>query len=241
MKLPDPETYPLLSKVTDPAELRKLSVEDLTALAKEVRSFLLRTVSQTSGHLASGLGVVELTIAAPLRLQHAIRQHCGDVLHHRPIPTRSSLVPRRVHGHNQEALGYLHSFPWRGESPYDTASVGHASTSIGIALGMAVAADREGKGRKTCAVIGDGAMTGGIAFEALNHAGSLGESLLVVLNDNEMSISEPVGALLEVPLLHPLLNANYISIVKSDKNLPKNFPLLQRRVSPSRATSTSRA
>lgn len=225
MKLPDPETYPLLSKVADPAELRKLSVEDLTALAKEVRSFLLHTVSQTSGHLASGLGVVELTIALHYVYNTPFDNLVWDVGHqaypHKILTGRAGFMDtiRKLWG--------LHSFPWRGESPYDTASVGHASTSIGIALGMAVAADREGKGRKTCAVIGDGAMTGGMAFEALNHAGSLGESLLVVLNDNEMSISEPVGALSKY-LSYILSNANYNSIVRSGKNLLKNFPFLQR-------------
>ena len=219
MKLPDPETYPLLSKVTDPAELRKLSVEDLTALAKEVRSFLLHTVSQTSGHLASGLGVVELTIALHYVYNTPFDNIVWDVGHqaypHKILTGRAGFMDtiRKLWG--------LHSFPWRGESPYDTASVGHASTSIGVA------ADREGKGRKTCAVIGDGAMTGGMAFEALNHAGSLGESLLVVLNDNEMSISEPVGALSKY-LSYILSNANYNSIVRGGKNLLKNFPLLQR-------------
>ena len=225
MKLPDPETYPLLSKVADPAELRKLSVEDLTALAKEVRSFLLHTVSQTSGHLASGLGVVELTIALHYVYNTPFDNLVWDVGHqaypHKTLTGRAGLMDtiRKLWG--------LHSFPWRGESPYDTASVGHASTSIGIALGMAVAADREGKGRKTCAVIGDGAMTGGMAFEALNHAGSLGESLLVVLNDNEMSISEPVGALSKY-LSYILSNANYISIVRSGKKLRTNLPLQPR-------------
>lgn len=225
MKLPDPETYPLLSKVTDPAGLRKLSVEDLTVLAKEVRSFLLHTVSQTSGHLASGLGVVELTIALHYVYNTPFDNLVWDVGHqaypHKILTGRAGFMDtiRKLWG--------LHSFPWRGESPYDTASVGHASTSIGIALGMAVAADREGLGRKTCAVIGDGAMTGGMAFEALNHAGSLGESLLVVLNDNEMSISEPVGALSKY-LSYILSNANYNSIVRSGKNFLKNFPFLQR-------------
>lgn len=225
MKLPDPKAWPLLSRVTDPAELRKLSIEELTVLARELRDFLLHSVSQTSGHLASGLGVVELTIALHYVYDTPFDNIVWDVGHqaypHKILTGRAGLMDtiRKLCG--------LHSFPWRGESPYDTVSVGHASTSIGVALGMAVAAAREGKGRKTCAVIGDGAMTGGMAFEALNHAGSLGENLLVVLNDNEMSISEPVGALSKY-LSYILSNANFNSIVRGGRDLLRNFPFLQR-------------
>ena len=149
MKLPDPKAWPLLSRVTDPAELRKLSIEELTVLARELRDFLLHSVSQTSGHLASGLGVVELTIALHYVYDTPFDNIVWDVGHqaypHKILTGRAGLMDtiRKLCG--------LHSFPWRGESPYDTVSVGHASTSIGVALGMAVAAAREGKGRKTCA------------------------------------------------------------------------------------------
>ena len=185
--------YPLLAQANTPDELRQLPQERLTALCDELRQFLLRSVSRSSGHLASGLGVVELTVALHYVYQTPVDRLVWDV-GHQAYPHKI-LTGRRDRMQTIRQKDGLHPFPWREESEYDTLSVGHSSTSIGAALGMAIAAKKEGLGRKAVAIIGDGALTAGMAFEALNHAGDLHEDLLVILNDNEMSISENVGAL----------------------------------------------
>ncbi len=185
--------YPLLAQANTPDELRQLPQERLTALCDELRQFLLRSVSRSSGHLASGLGVVELTVALHYVYQTPVDRLVWDV-GHQAYPHKI-LTGRRDRMQTIRQKDGLHPFPWREESEYDTLSVGHSSTSIGAALGMAIAAKKEGQGRKAVAIIGDGALTAGMAFEALNHAGDLHEDLLVILNDNEMSISENVGAL----------------------------------------------
>lgn len=185
--------YPLLALVDYPQDLRQLPISKLPELCQELRSFLLKTVSQSSGHLASGLGVVELTVALHYVYQTPFDQLVWDV-GHQAYPHKI-LTGRRDRMASIRQKGGLHPFPWRGESVYDTLSVGHSSTSISAALGMAVAASKEQKGRKVAAVIGDGALTAGMAFEALNHGGTCPDDLLVILNDNEMSISENVGAL----------------------------------------------
>jgi 1-deoxy-D-xylulose-5-phosphate synthase len=187
------DKYPLLDGIAAPADLRRLPVNRLPALARELREFLVQTVSTRGGHFAAGLGTVELTIAL-----HYVYETPRDLLvwdvGHQAYPHKV-LTGRRDRLHTIKQDGGLAPFPTRGESEYDTFGVGHSSTSISAALGMAVAAARAGEDRGVVAVIGDGAMTAGLAFEALNHAGSLPADLLVILNDNDMSISENVGAL----------------------------------------------
>jgi 1-deoxy-D-xylulose-5-phosphate synthase len=192
MGLPS-DTYPLLHAIDSPADLRRLAVGRLPALARELREFLIHSVSTRGGHFAAGLGTVELTIALHYVFDTPRDRLVWDV-GHQAYPHKV-LTGRRDRLHTIKQDGGLAPFPSRAESEYDTFGVGHSSTSISAALGMAVAAARLGDDRRVVAVIGDGAMTAGIAFEALNHAGSLPANLLVILNDNDMSISENVGAL----------------------------------------------
>ncbi|EQA01084.1 1-deoxy-D-xylulose-5-phosphate synthase [Glaesserella parasuis SW114] len=173
--------------------MRLLPKDKLQPLCDELRAYLLESVSQTSGHLASGLGVVELTVALHYVYQTPFDQLIWDV-GHQAYPHKI-LTGRRDQMHTIRQKDGLHPFPWREESPFDVLSVGHSSTSISAGLGIAVAAEKENAGRKTVCVIGDGAITAGMAFEAINHAGSIHTDMLVILNDNEMSISENVGAL----------------------------------------------
>ena len=187
------DKYPLLSAIETPADLRRLPLAKLPAVAKELREFLIHTVSTRGGHFAAGLGTVELTVALHYVFDTPDDRLVWDVGHqaypHKVLTGRAD----RLHTIKQD--GGLAPFPTRSESEYDTFGVGHSSTSISAALGMAVAAAQLGIDRRVVAVIGDGAMTAGMAFEALNHAGSLPANLLVILNDNDMSISENVGAL----------------------------------------------
>jgi len=184
--------YPLLGRIDTPADLRQLDVHDLPALAEELRHCLIDTVSRTGGHLAAGLGVVELTIALHYVFDTPEDRLVWDV-GHQAYPHKI-LTGRRGRMATLRQKGGLSGFLKRSESIYDAFGAGHSSTSISAALGMAIAAERLGERRQTVAVIGDGALSGGMAFEALNHAGSLDLDLLVVLNDNDMSISPPVGA-----------------------------------------------
>jgi len=185
--------HPLLDDIGSPADLRRLPVARLPVLAAELREFLIQSVSTRGGHFAAGLGTVELTIALHYVYDTPRDRLVWDV-GHQAYPHKV-LTGRRGRLHTIKQDGGLAPFPSRGESEYDTFGVGHSSTSISAALGMAVAAARSGDDRRVVAVIGDGAMTAGMAFEALNHAGSLPADLLVILNDNDMSISENVGAL----------------------------------------------
>ncbi len=189
----DMNEYPTLALVNSPADLRQFPEDRLTTLCQELRTFLLHSVSRSSGHLASGLGVVELTVALHYVYQTPVDKLIWDV-GHQAYPHKILTGRRDQMGTIRQKNG-VHPFPWREESEYDPLSVGHSSTSIGAALGMAVAAKRQELDHKIVAVIGDGALTAGMAFEALNHAGDLHEDMLVILNDNEMSISENVGAL----------------------------------------------
>lgn len=183
----------LLDQINAPAELRKLSREQLTQLAGELRQYLLDSVSQTGGHLSSNLGTVELTVAL-----HSVFDTPNDRLvwdvGHQTYPHKI-LTGRRDRMSTLRQFNGIAGFPKRSESPYDTFGVGHSSTSISAALGMALAAKHQGEDRQVVAIIGDGAMSAGQAFEALNNAGVANANLLVILNDNEMSISPPVGAL----------------------------------------------
>jgi 1-deoxy-D-xylulose-5-phosphate synthase len=187
------DKYPLLAAIDTPADLRRLPAGKLPALAHELREFLIQTVSTRGGHFAAGLGTVELTIALHYVYDTPRDRLVWDV-GHQAYPHKV-LTGRRERLHTIKQAGGLAPFPTRAESEYDTFGVGHSSTSISAALGMAVAAARGGEERSVVAIIGDGAMTAGMAFEALNHAGSLPANLLVILNDNDMSISENVGAL----------------------------------------------
>ncbi|MET0094615.1 MAG: 1-deoxy-D-xylulose-5-phosphate synthase, partial [Sedimenticola sp.] len=191
---PDSEaaSWPLLQRANLPAELRQLPGAELPRLASELREFLIETVSRTGGHLAAGLGVVELTIALHYVFNTPEARLIWDV-GHQAYPHKI-LTGRRDQMHTLRQKDGVSGFPRREESEYDAFGTGHSSTSIGAALGMAAAAKQKGEQRDVIAVIGDAAMSGGMAFEALNHAGALDLDLLVVLNDNDMSISQPVGA-----------------------------------------------
>ena len=185
--------FPLLSRIQSPADLRALDEQELQQVTDELRAYLIKTVSGVGGHFAAGLGVVELTVALHYVFDTPKDRLVWDVGHqaypHKVMTGRRDRLAtiRKLHG--------LAPFPRRAESEFDTFGVGHSSTSISAALGMAIAAQQKGEDRHVVALIGDGAMTAGMAFEALNHAGSLNANLLVVLNDNDMSISGNVGAL----------------------------------------------
>ena len=189
--------YPLLERINAPADLRALDRRDLDALATELRAFLIESVSKTGGHLSSNLGTVELTLALHRVFNTPYDRIVWDVGHqtygHKVLTGRREAMSGLRH------FGGISGFPRRCESEYDTFGTAHSSTSISAALGMAVAARARKEERSTIAVIGDGAMSAGMAFEALNNAGDMQDiNLLVILNDNEMSISPPVGALTKI-------------------------------------------
>ncbi len=186
-------SYPLLQTINEPAELRQLPRSELRALADELRAYVLDSVSKTGGHLSSNLGTVELTVALHYVFNTPHDRLVWDV-GHQTYPHKI-LTGRRERMHTLRQLGGLSGFPLRSESPFDAFGTAHSSTSISAALGMALAARQKGEDRHAIAVIGDGAMTAGMAFEALNHGGVEDCKLLVILNDNDMSISPPVGAL----------------------------------------------
>ena len=185
--------YPLLERIHSPAALRELPRAQLQELAQELREYLIDSVSRSGGHFAAGLGTIELTVALHYVFETPEDRLVWDV-GHQTYPHKI-LTGRRHRMESVRQHGGIAPFPVRTESPFDTFGVGHAGTSISAALGMAVAAAKEGCGRRIIAIIGDGAMTAGMAFEALNHAGSMNIDLLVILNDNDMSISPNVGAL----------------------------------------------
>ncbi len=185
--------YPTLAQASTVEELRALPKETLPALCDELRQYLLDSVSRSSGHFASGLGVIELTVALHYVYNTPFDHLVWDV-GHQAYPHKILTGRRDRIGTIRQKNG-LHPFPWRGESEYDVLSAGHSSTSISAGLGMAATAEREGLGRRTACIIGDGAITAGMAFEAMNHTGDIKPDMLLILNDNEMSISENVGAL----------------------------------------------
>src|SRR5574340_418400 len=185
--------YSLLNTINSPEDLRKLDRGQLPQLASELREFLVESVSKTGGHLSSNLGTVELAIALHYIYSTPEDKLVWDVGHQ--TYTHKILTGRREAMSRLRMAGGIAGFPRRDESPYDAFGTGHSSTSISAALGMAVAAQMEKSARRAVAIIGDGALTGGMAFEALNNAGALDANLLVILNDNDMSISQPVGAL----------------------------------------------
>jgi 1-deoxy-D-xylulose-5-phosphate synthase len=213
----------LLQTVNDPADLRRLSRADLKVLAAELRTFVIDSVSKTGGHLSSNLGTVELTVA----LHHVFNTPHDRLVWdvgHQTYPHKI-LTGRRERMASLRQLGGLSGFPQRSESEYDTFGTAHSSTSISAALGMALAAKRKGEERHAVAIIGDGAMTAGMAFEALNNAGVADCNLLVILNDNDMSISPPVGALNRY--LAQLMSGQFYAKAKHmGKSVLKNAPPL---------------
>jgi 1-deoxy-D-xylulose-5-phosphate synthase len=219
----------LLSTINSPADLRALSRQQLVPLADELRSYLLHSVSQTGGHLSSNLGTVELTVALHYVFNTPVDRVVWDVGHqtypHKILTGRRDRMStlRQRHG--------LSGFPKRDESLYDAFGTAHSSTSISAALGMAIAAQLKGETRHSIAVIGDGAMTAGMAFEALNNAGVSHARLLVILNDNDMSISPPVGALNRY--LAQLMSGRFYATAKNVgkqvlKGAPPLFELAKR-------------
>ena len=213
----------LLKTIDSPADLRRLQRADLPQLADELRHCVLDNVSKTGGHLSSNLGTVELTVALHYVFNTPEDRIVWDV-GHQTYPHKI-LTGRRDRMPTLRQLGGLSGFPRRDESEYDTFGTAHSSTSISAALGMAVAARQKGESRHSIAVIGDGAMTAGMAFEALNNAGVEECKLLVILNDNDMSISPPVGALNRY--LAQLMSGRFYSAAKAGaKNVLKNAPPL---------------
>ena len=206
----DAERYPRLSRNAVPADLRQFPETELPAIAAELRGYLVDTVSSVGGHFGAGLGVIELTVALHYLFETPVDRLVWDVGHQ--CYPHKILTGRRDTIHTVKRKDGVAPFPRREESDYDSFGVGHSSTSISAALGMAVALQRQGDPRKVVAVIGDGAMTAGMAFEALNHAGGMDPepNLLVILNDNRMSISENVGGLTKMlgrMMSSPTMNA----------------------------------
>jgi len=221
--------YPLLQTINDPADLRRLPRAQLDALATELRAYLLDSVSQTGGHLSSNLGTVELTVALHYVFNAPSDRMVWDV-GHQTYPHKI-LTGRRDRMGSLRQFGGLSGFPQRSESEYDDFGTAHSSTSISAALGMALASKIKGEERHVIAVIGDGALTAGMAFEALNNAGVADSNLLVILNDNDMSISPPVGALNRY--LAKLLSGQFYAAAKNAgktvlKGAPPLFELAKR-------------
>ncbi|MBW8848134.1 MAG: 1-deoxy-D-xylulose-5-phosphate synthase [Burkholderiales bacterium] len=220
--------YPLLSAIDSPADLRRLPRTELKKVADEVRAFVLDSVSKTGGHLGSNLGTVELTVALHYVYNTPEDRLVWDVGHqtypHKVLTGRRDRMP------GLRQIGGISGFPRRDESEYDTFGTGHSSTSISAAHGMAMAAKLKGENRKAVAIIGDGSMTAGMAFEALNnagvaHGGLLGD-VLVILNDNDMSISPPVGALNKY-LARLMSGSIYAAAREGAKSVLKNTPLYE--------------
>nr|A4XZ25.1 RecName: Full=1-deoxy-D-xylulose-5-phosphate synthase; AltName: Full=1-deoxyxylulose-5-phosphate synthase; Short=DXP synthase; Short=DXPS [Pseudomonas mendocina ymp] len=212
---------PLLDSANTPDELRRLAEADLETLADELRQYLLYSVGQSGGHFGAGLGVIELTIALHYVFDTPDDRLVWDVGH--------QAYPHKILTGRRERMGSLRqkdglaAFPRRSESEYDTFGVGHSSTSISAALGMAIAARLKGEKRKSVAVIGDGALTAGMAFEALNHATDVGANMLVILNDNDMSISKNVGGLSNY-LAKIISSRTYASMREGSKKILSRLP-----------------
>ena len=215
--------YKLLSKINGPADLKKLDAEELVPLAGELRAFLLETVTRTGGHLASNLGTVELSIALHYCFDSPNDKIIWDVGHQ--AYTHKILTGRRDSFHTQRCYKGISGFPKRSESPHDAFGVGHSSTSISAGLGMAVGCGLRQDRSRVISVIGDGSLTGGMAFEALNQAGHLKKNLIVVLNDNEMSISKNVGALSSF-ISRKMTGGYYRSLKKEMETLMASIPAI---------------
>ncbi len=219
------DKYPILSRVDKPDDVKGLNTSDRKTLAQELREFIIETVSQTGGHLAPSLGVVELTIALLSLYSPPYDKIVWDV-GHQAYPYKI-LTERRDRFSTIRQLGGLSGFPKMSESEYDAFGVGHASTSIGAALGMAVARDLKRERNKVIAIIGDGALSGGLALEGLNNAGASGRDMLVILNDNEMSISKNVGAI-STYLTEIIAGQSYRKLKGGIWNLTERVPLTEQ-------------
>ena len=216
-----------LEKINSPVDLKRLSITELAELAEEIRPYIIKTVSKTGGHLASNLGVIELTIALHYVFNTPLDKIIWDVGHQ--CYTHKILTERKERFETLRQNGGLSGFPCREESVYDVFDTGHASNSISIAVGLAEAKKRENKTHKIVAVIGDGSLTGGMSFEALNHAGHLKSDIIVVLNDNEMSISKNIGALSSY--LNRIMTGEFMSNLREKvKSSIKNLPALGDKV-----------
>lgn len=221
----DPTRYPRLSRIDNPAQLREFPEDELGEIAREVRDYLIQSVASSGGHFGAGLGVVELTVALHYLFDTPNDRLVWDVGHQ--CYPHKILTGRRDRITTVKQKDGLAPFPRREESEYDTFGVGHSSTSISAALGMAIAAQRKGDKRKIVAVIGDGAMTAGMAFEALNHGGDVKPDMLVILNDNQMSISENVGALTQ--MLARLMSSRTLHRIReSGKKMMKHEGIVWR-------------
>ncbi|UCF30097.1 MAG: 1-deoxy-D-xylulose-5-phosphate synthase [bacterium] len=221
MKRAKKERLPLLPRIDGPSDLWDLDISDLEQLAGEIRQAILETVSRTGGHLASNLGVVELTLALHYVFRAPVDRIIWDVGHQ--AYTHKLLTGRRDLFHTLRQKGGISGFPKRQESPYDAFDVGHSGTSISAALGIAEAMKKKGLDGKVVPVIGDGSMTAGLALEGLNQAGERGDRLVVVLNDNEMSISPNVGAMSSY--LSRTLTGHFMNRVKREtENFIKSIP-----------------
>jgi len=214
-------SYPLLFKINSPSQIRVLTQDELLQLADELRRYLIEVTSLTGGHLAPGLGTIELTIALHYVFNTPKDRIVWDIGHQ--AYAHKILTGRRDRFSTIRQHQGLSGFLKRSESEYDTFGAGHASTSISAALGMAVASGLQGNGNEVVAVIGDGALTGGMAFEALNNAGDIDANLLVILNDNEMSISPNVGAISNY-LARVLSGHAYITVREGSKTVLSTFP-----------------
>ena len=214
-------TYPLLDQIKLPADVRKLDKTQLKPLAKELREFLTQSVSVSGGHFSAGLGTVELTVALHYVFDTPSDQLVWDV-GHQAYPHKI-LTGRKDRMTTIRAKDGVSAFPSRAESEYDAFGVGHSSTSISAALGMAIASSLKGEDKQMVAIIGDGSITGGMAYEAMNHAGAIDANLLVILNDNDMSISPPVGAMSNY-LTKVLSSKFYSSIREESKKALKKMP-----------------
>ena len=218
------DKFPLLKQINFPTDLKRYPLSQLPEICQELRQFLLDSVSQSSGHLASGLGVVELTVALHYVYNTPFDKIIWDV-GHQAYPHKI-LTGRRDQMLTIRQKGGLHPFPHRYESEYDVLTTGHSSTSISAALGIAIAEQQKQSGQKVAAIIGDGALTAGMAFEAMNHAGHIKPDMLVIVNDNDMSISENTGALNQ-HLAQILSSKAYTSFRESGKKVLSNIPPLK--------------
>ena len=207
----------LLEKINSPDDLKTLSLTELTGLADEIRPYITDIISKTGGHLSSNLGVVELTIALHYVFNTPKDKIIWDVGHQ--CYTHKILTGRRDQFKTIRQDEGLSGFPSKKESPYDVFDTGHASNSISIAVGLAESKKRVNNNHKIIAVIGDGSLTGGMAFEALNQAGHLKSDLIVILNDNEMSISKNIGAMSSY--LNRIMTGEFMSNIREE--IKKNY------------------
>src|SRR5437899_5635928 len=219
----NPSMYELLKTIDDPSQLRTLERRQLPQLADELRAFVLESVSKTGGHLSSNLGTVELTIALHYVFDTPEDRIVWDV-GHQTYPHKI-LTGRREAMARLRMIGGISGFPRRSESEYDTFGTAHSSTSVSAALGMAQAAKLKGEKHHVVAVIGDGAMSAGMAFEALNNAGVMDTDLLVILNDNDMSISPAVGAMNRY-LARLMSGRFYAAAKRASEKVPAGMPAL---------------